>query len=77
MSEDELMKLIRKTVLEWAMEEHLSNQDDEICMRHKGQSICPATNNLYERYEENAQTFMQNLREKLGDDLAHLQELPL
>jgi len=64
MSEDDLMKLIRKTVLEWAMEEHLANQDDEVCM------------NLYNRFEENAQTFMQNLREELGNDLAHLQELP-
>lgn len=65
MSEDELMKLIRKTVLDWAMEEHLSNQDI-------GSSL-----NLHERYEENAQTFMQNLREKLGDDLSYLQELPV
>ena len=65
MSEDELMKLIRKTVLDWAMEEHLSNQDI-------GSSL-----NLHERYEENTLTFMQNLKEKLGDDLAHLQELPL
>ena len=65
MSEDDLMKLIRKTVLDWAMEEHLSNQDI-------GSSL-----SLHERYEENTLTFMQNLREKLGDDLAHLQELPL
>ena len=63
MSEEELANLIRKTVLEWAMEEHLSNQDIESSLK------------LHERYEENTLTFMQNLREKLGDDLAHLQEL--
>lgn len=64
MSEDELMKLIRKTVLDWAMEEHLSNQDTESSL------------SLHERYEENTLTFMQNLKEELGNDLAYLQELP-
>ena len=65
MSEDQLMDLIRKTILDWAMEEHLSNQD-------LGSSL-----SLHERYEENAITFMQNARAKLEEDLAHLQELPV
>lgn len=64
MNEGQLADLIRKTILEWAMEEHLSNQDIESSL------------SLHERYEENAQTFMQNLREELGNDLAHIQELP-
>ena len=65
MSEDELMKLIRKTILDWAMEEHLSNQDI-------GSSL-----SLHERYEENALTFMQRARMELEEDLARLQELPV
>ena len=65
MSEDELMKLIRKTVLDWAMEEYLSNQDIEISL------------SLHQRYEENALTFMQRARAELEEDLAHLQELPV
>ena len=65
MSEDELMKLIRKTVLDWAMEEHLSNQDI-------GNNL-----SLHERYEENALTFMKRARAELEEDLAHLQELPV
>ena len=63
MNEEQLANLIRKTVLEWAMEEYLANQDSESSLK------------LHERYEENTLTFMQNLKEKLGDDLAHLQEL--
>jgi len=65
MSEDELMKLIRKTILDWAMEEYLSNQDIEISL------------SLHQRYEENALTFMQRARAELEEDLAHLQELPV
>jgi len=65
MSEDQLMDLIRKTILDWAMEEYLSNQ-------HFGSSL-----SLHERYEENAITFIQNARGKLEEDLAHLQELPV
>ena len=65
MSEQELMDLIRKTILEWAMEEHLANQDDESHMT------------LHDRYQENAQTFMQNARDELEKDLTSLQGLPL
>jgi hypothetical protein len=64
MSEDQLMDLIRKTVLEWAMEEHLANQDDE------------ANLTLHDRYQENAITFIQNVREQIAADLDRLQELP-
>ena len=64
MSEDQLMDLIRKTVLEWAMEEHLANQDDESHLT------------LHDRYQENAITFIQNVREHIAADLDRLQELP-
>ena len=65
MNEEQLANLIRKTVLEWAMEEYLSNQDSESNLT------------LQERYEENALTFMQRARAELEEDLAHLQELPV
>jgi len=65
MSEDQLMDLVRKTILEWAMEEHLANQDDE------------ANLTLHDRYQENAVTFIQNAREQLEADLNNLKGLPL
>lgn len=65
MSEDDLMKLIRKTVLEWAMEEYLSNQD------------CECNLTLRERYEENAHSFMQRVKAELEEDFGHIEELPL
>ena len=65
MNEEQLVNLIRKTVLEWAMEEYLSNQDIE--------------NNLTlrERYEENAHSFMQLIRCELEKDFDHIGGLPL
>jgi len=50
MSEQELLELIRKTVMEWAVEEFVSNQDSEVSLT------------LGERYHENAMTFMNALR---------------
>jgi len=50
MSEQEILELIRKTVMEWAVEEFVSNQDSEVSLT------------LGERYYENAGTFMNALR---------------
>lgn len=65
MSEDQLMDLIRKTILEWAMEEHLANQDDESNLT------------LHDRYQENALTLIQRARAELEEDLERLKELPV
>ena len=65
MSEDDLIKLIRKTVLQWAIEEYLFNKDAESEL------------SLPERYEDNSNTFMQRLKAELEEDFGHIEGLPL
>ena len=65
MSEQELMDLIRKTILEWAMEEYLSNQDSESNLT------------LKERFEENVHSFIQLIGSELDKDYKRIEELPV
>lgn len=65
MNEQQLMDLIRKTILEWAMEEYLSNQDIESNLT------------LRERYEENAHSFIQLIGSELDKDYKRIEELPV
>ena len=65
MNEEQLANLIRKTVLEWAMEEYLSNQDSESNLT------------LKERFEENAHSFIQLIGSELDKDYKRIEELPL
>ena len=65
MNEEQLANLIRKTVLEWAMEEYLSNQDSESNLT------------LKERFEENAHSFMQLIGSEFNKDYKRIEELPV
>lgn len=65
MNEEQLANLIRKNILEWAMEEHLSNQDIESNLT------------LKERFEENAHSFMRLLGSELDKDSKRIEEFPL
>lgn len=65
MNEEQLVNLIRKTVLEWAMEGYLANQD------------CECNLTLRERLEEDAHSFIQLMRSELEEDFKRIEELPL